>query len=110
MNDRGQASAWLQAWAHLIPNPGTVLDVACGRGRNARWLAERGNTVIGVDRDPEAVAAVAEEASALLAPNCLAWANTSATACFTSSISCQILGSVTCIMFCLPEKTVLSLS
>ncbi|USP48370.1 class I SAM-dependent methyltransferase [Alcaligenes faecalis] len=57
MNDRGQASAWLQAWAHLIPSPGTVLDVACGRGRNARWLAERGNTVIGVDRDPEAVAA-----------------------------------------------------
>jgi 2-polyprenyl-3-methyl-5-hydroxy-6-metoxy-1,4-benzoquinol methylase len=29
--------------------PGHALDVACGEGRNAIWLAERGWTVTGVD-------------------------------------------------------------
>ena len=29
--------------------PGSALDVACGRGRNAVWLAARGHTVTAVD-------------------------------------------------------------
>lgn len=29
--------------------PGTALDLACGEGRNARWLAERGWTVTAID-------------------------------------------------------------
>ena len=29
--------------------PGTALDVACGEGRNALWLAERGWQVTGID-------------------------------------------------------------
>jgi len=29
--------------------PGTALDVACGEGRNAIWLAEQGWQVVGVD-------------------------------------------------------------
>ena len=33
--------------AHL--SPGRVLDVACGEGRNAIWLGERGWDVTGVD-------------------------------------------------------------
>lgn len=49
-------SEWIAAWAHLIPAGGTVLDLACGRGRHARWLAARGYRVLGVDRDPAALA------------------------------------------------------
>ncbi len=30
-------------------NPGAALDVACGEGRNALWLAERGWQVTGID-------------------------------------------------------------
>ncbi len=36
--------------------PGRGLDVACGEGRNALWLAERGWDVIGVDFSPVAIA------------------------------------------------------
>lgn len=35
---------------------GTALDVACGRGRNGLYLASQGFEVVGVDRDPEAIA------------------------------------------------------
>ncbi len=52
-------SAWVQRWSHLIPARGTVLDVACGHGRHLRWFASRGHAVTGVDRSPEAIAAVA---------------------------------------------------
>jgi SAM-dependent methyltransferase len=49
-------SAWIQRWAHLLPAGGAVLDVACGRGRHLRWLAQQGHPVTGVDRDTEALA------------------------------------------------------
>lgn len=52
-------SAWVQRWAHLVPAGGSVLDVACGHGRHLRWFAARGHPVTGVDRSPEAIAAVA---------------------------------------------------
>lgn len=35
-----------------------MLDVACGHGRHMRWFAQRGHPVTGVDRSPEAIAAV----------------------------------------------------
>lgn len=49
------ASPWVQRWSHLVPVGATVLDVACGSGRHARWFAERGCRVTGVDRDAAAV-------------------------------------------------------
>ncbi len=52
----GAPSAWVQRFAPLIRSGGTVLDVACGSGRNLRWLAAQGFAVTGVDRDAEAVA------------------------------------------------------
>ncbi len=60
-------SSWVRRWTHLIPDGGTVLDVACGHGRHLRWLAEQGHRVTGVDRSPEAIAAVAPLGRAVLA-------------------------------------------
>ena len=51
----GQASAWLRRFAPLIKPGGSVLDVACGSGRNLRWLAGQGFVLTGVDRDAAAV-------------------------------------------------------
>ena len=42
-----------QALAELPP--GRALDLACGEGRNARWLAERGWRVTAMDFSPVAV-------------------------------------------------------
>lgn len=58
---RGEGLVW-----HSAPNrflvdevadlvPGTVLDLACGEGRNAVWLAERGWRATGVDFSPVAL-------------------------------------------------------
>ncbi len=52
------ASAWVQRWSHLLPEGGSVLDVACGRGRHARWFHQRGLRVVAVDRSAEAIAAI----------------------------------------------------
>jgi SAM-dependent methyltransferase len=60
-------SAWVQRWSHLVPAGGAVLDVACGHGRHLRWFAGRGHPVTGVDRSPDAIAAVASLGEAVLA-------------------------------------------
>ncbi len=40
---------------YLIPTEGTVLELACGRGRAGVWLASRGLDYFGVDLSPVAV-------------------------------------------------------
>ena len=40
---------------HLFPVEGRALEVACGRGKTAVWLAGRGMCVLGVDVSPVAV-------------------------------------------------------
>ncbi|MFG6431027.1 class I SAM-dependent methyltransferase [Roseateles sp. LYH14W] len=45
-------STWLQRFAPTTP--GTALDVACGSGRNLRWLSQSGWQVTGIDRDTAA--------------------------------------------------------
>ena len=50
----GAPSAWLQRFAPATP--GTALDVACGSGRNLRWLVKAGWQVTGIDRDVAATA------------------------------------------------------
>jgi len=46
----------LPAWSELSAGSGSVLDLGCGIGRVARYLAAEGRTVVGVDRDPAMVA------------------------------------------------------
>jgi SAM-dependent methyltransferase len=40
----------------LLPRSGRALDVACGRGRHALWLAAKGLDVTAIDRDAAAIA------------------------------------------------------
>jgi len=50
-----QPATWLIENVGLIRDRGLVLDVACGRGRNARFLATAGFSVVAVDRREEAI-------------------------------------------------------
>ena len=54
-----EPSAWVLRWAHLVAPGGEVLDLACGAGRHARWFAARGHGVTALDRDREALGALA---------------------------------------------------
>ncbi|HEX4943755.1 MAG TPA: class I SAM-dependent methyltransferase [Usitatibacteraceae bacterium] len=45
-------SPWVARWASLVRPGGEVLDLACGSGRHARYLAAQGFEVTAVDRDP----------------------------------------------------------
>jgi SAM-dependent methyltransferase len=60
----GEPAEWLVTHAALLPATGTALDLACGRGRNAIWLAARGLVVRAIDRDPAAIASVRDAAAA----------------------------------------------
>ncbi|MEX0657813.1 MAG: methyltransferase domain-containing protein [Egibacteraceae bacterium] len=51
-----EPSAWVRRFAERIPAGGTVLDLACGRGRHTRLLLALGHPVVAVDRDVSAVA------------------------------------------------------
>lgn len=67
MHGTEHPSTWVQRWSHLVPKGGSVLDVACGHGRHMRWFARRQHPVVGVDRSPEAVEAVAGLGEVLVA-------------------------------------------
>jgi len=49
------APATFKALADRFPRSGTALEIACGRGRAAVWLADRGMSVVGYDISPVAV-------------------------------------------------------
>ena len=61
--ERIHAAALLEAWADSAP-PGRALDVACGAGRNALYLAGCGFAVSGIDISREALAQAAQRAEA----------------------------------------------
>lgn len=50
-------SPWIVQWAGLVAAGATVLDVAAGGGRHARFFADRGNKVTAIDRDVGTLAA-----------------------------------------------------
>ena len=60
-------SAWVARWSHLLTAGCTVLDLACGHGRHMRHFAELGHPVTGVDRNPDAIAAVSTLGEAMCA-------------------------------------------
>ena len=53
----GGYSADLALWEELANQAdGPILDLGCGTGRVALYLARRGHTVVGLDSDPELIA------------------------------------------------------
>ena len=54
--DQFVPSAWVCRFARLIAPGGAVLDLACGHGRHARYLAGLGYRVEALDRDSAALA------------------------------------------------------
>lgn len=54
-------SSWVVRFASRLQADARVLDVACGHGRHARWLARRGCRVTAVDVDPACEASLATE-------------------------------------------------
>ncbi len=51
-------SSWIVKFAPLVKSQGHVLDLACGSGRHAKWLAQQGYKVHALDRDPIAIASM----------------------------------------------------
>jgi 2-polyprenyl-3-methyl-5-hydroxy-6-metoxy-1,4-benzoquinol methylase len=49
--------------AALLPVSGEALDLACGSGRHALWLAARALSVTAIDADPDALETLALEAA-----------------------------------------------
>ena len=54
---------WLVDNRHFLPRAGEALDIACGSGRHAIWLAESGLTTTAVDRDAVAMELLSQEAA-----------------------------------------------
>jgi SAM-dependent methyltransferase len=65
VNPDASPVSWLTANQDLLEGRGRALDVACGAGRHALFLARRGLSVRAVDRDAAGVAALAAEARRL---------------------------------------------
>ncbi len=59
---RGDLALWEELAAEV---EGRILDLGCGTGRVALHLARRGHATIGLDLEPELIAALAERAAGL---------------------------------------------
>lgn len=56
-------SPWIERFAHLVPSGARLLDLAAGNGRHAQFFVERGAHVLAVDRDADALSALANVAN-----------------------------------------------
>lgn len=64
MPESSAPARWLTEHRDLLPRSGRALDLACGRGRHALWLAGQGFTTLALDRDRQAVVGVRAAAGA----------------------------------------------
>lgn len=48
-------SAWVARWAHLVKPGGSVLDVACGKGRHSLYFLQRNFHVASIDAEQSAI-------------------------------------------------------
>ena len=53
-----QPTDWVRRFAGLVPAGGSVLDLACGGGRHARFFLDRGHPVLALDRDTDGLGAL----------------------------------------------------
>ena len=56
-------SPWVARWAHLVPQTGQVLDLACGHGRHARYFLDKNLAVAVVDISDLAIKYIANNIS-----------------------------------------------
>jgi len=61
-------ASFLVEQEHFLPK-GKILDVATGHGRNALYLAAKGYSVVGIDRNQEALTSIDNTAKKLHLPN-----------------------------------------
>lgn len=62
MTMKTKPSNWIIKHIGLIPNTGTVLDLACGNGRHTRILLEYGCSVTAIDQDISGVSDLSDRA------------------------------------------------
>ncbi len=58
MHDQSTPSQWMTRHAGFVKAKTSLLDVACGRGRHAKFFASRGVLVTAVDRDAAALTSI----------------------------------------------------
>ena len=67
MHTSSTPSDWVTRWAHLLPPQARVLDLACGAGRHARYLANQGHALTCVDRDAQALSTLQDVGETIVA-------------------------------------------
>ncbi len=67
---RPDACHVLQAWTHLLPSEGRALDLACGMGGNALFLAECGFNTTAIDISSVAIDAIEDRQHPLIETRC----------------------------------------
>jgi len=60
-HDNTAISCWVRRYAGRITPASNILDLACGKGRHARFLADLGHRVTAIDRDLSGVADLATD-------------------------------------------------
>ena len=60
----------LKSYAHLLPEDGNAIDVACGLGGNALFLAERGFNTTAIDISSVAIESIRDRQHPLIDARC----------------------------------------